>query len=800
MAVPEQTPYIEHIANGVTTSFALEFECKDKEHLIVLVDNVEPSVGTWSLVNGSVVFGIAPANGKIIVIQRNTPFRRDTNFQSYDNSLRPATINKDFDWIWYKLQELGVADWILGNRIDALKNYVDDRDDELRAYLMEEIRKQGVALDQLDEYYNYLMERLAQIAVDKGWDAAFVVDASGKNQQQINYLSLARYDSLVSITDYGASPEKTAEENDAALFSAITDLNAKYTGIDGFLRISPPKCALMIPSNGEYKFSGNFHITGNYSLFMYGVCKQEGTVANTPFIKIGRQVDFDSLADNEYVLNAYTTNAGTYGFELLNMVCSYIQTRKIKGFKEGLRCISRGGRGFFGNTVRIGTFDSNIIDIHIRAETSGAPNANRFYDGFFYKQRNMTVEQNCVKISSDGTYNDIDSNLFDGLNFEEGKALLPGTVDCIPINLEVGVQNRFINIRTENNSNTALARVNKRGNTIEVRAAFTTSTEIISSTVQQTLVVPQDKMQRVFTSGDLAKESMKLQTSGRVYNQKITFNDANVLNSNSTVSTAAVSAFDLTSGGIKFLTSRAMLSFKLKTNGDRRFLLRTFVENTQKRLSIVVACYDSAGTRLVNDPAIATGTWNVQQRIKSNDNFPLSYTANAPWGATGAYQTPTSEFATRVAFEVHPSVAFIEVYYIWGAAASDNDVTISRFDLYSVEGNASVIDAASPTPTTGDRWLYQAGRGYLTFNLSRSVPCNPISLTNGQSDTQNFTFVGVELGDVLTAAFNQPLQGISLDAWVTSTDNISVKFTNNTGATIDLALGTVNLLSRRIIT
>lgn len=185
MAVQEQTPYIEHIANGVTTSFALEFECKDKEHLIVLVDNVEPNVGTWSLENGVVVFGIAPADGKIISIQRNTPFRRDTNFQSYDNSLRPATINKDFDWIWFKLQELGVANWLL-------KNYVDRKDDELKAYLLEEIHKQGVALDQLDDYYNYLMQRLAQIAVDKGWDASFVVDGS-MTQRQIN-------DGLESIT------------------------------------------------------------------------------------------------------------------------------------------------------------------------------------------------------------------------------------------------------------------------------------------------------------------------------------------------------------------------------------------------------------------------------------------------------------------------------------------------------------------------------------------------------------------------------------------------------------------------
>ena len=186
MAVLEQTPYIEYVANGNTTSFALGFDCESKDHLIVLVDDVEPVVGAWSFSNGAVVFNTAPAAGKKITLQRNTPFSRTTDYQSYNNSFRPPAVNKDFDWIWWKLQELGVADWILGNRINALKNYVDRKDDELKSYLMEEIRKQGVALDQLDEYYNYLMERLAQIAVDKGWDASFVVDASGLNQQILN--------------------------------------------------------------------------------------------------------------------------------------------------------------------------------------------------------------------------------------------------------------------------------------------------------------------------------------------------------------------------------------------------------------------------------------------------------------------------------------------------------------------------------------------------------------------------------------------------------------------------------------
>lgn len=174
MAVQEQTPYQEITANGVTTSFVLDFDCEDKDHLIVTLDGIEPPVGNWSLTGGSVVFTTAPANGVLVVIQRNTPFSRTTDYQSYNNSFRPGPVNKDFDWIWWKLQELGVADWILGNRIDDLKNYVDDRDDELRAYLLEEIRKQGVALDQLEDYYNYLMQRLAEIAVNGGWESSFV--------------------------------------------------------------------------------------------------------------------------------------------------------------------------------------------------------------------------------------------------------------------------------------------------------------------------------------------------------------------------------------------------------------------------------------------------------------------------------------------------------------------------------------------------------------------------------------------------------------------------------------------------
>ena len=272
MAVPEQTPYIEHTGNGVTTSFALKFQCESKDHLIVLVDEVEPPIATWSLTGGNVVFTTAPAAGKKITLQRNTPFSRTTDYQSYNNSFRPPVVNKDFDWIWLKLQELGLADWLLRlyvdrlhqkqeEKIDNLKIYVDDKDDELRSYLLEEIRKQGVALDQLDEYYNYLMQRLAQIAVDKGWEASFVVDASGLTQQEVNDLHITPF-------QFGAVGDGTSHKL-SERYATLSDAQNTYpiaTSLDDEI----DWCALQSMLNYALSqgfnrkttidWSGNFHL------------------------------------------------------------------------------------------------------------------------------------------------------------------------------------------------------------------------------------------------------------------------------------------------------------------------------------------------------------------------------------------------------------------------------------------------------------------------------------------------------------------------------------------------------------
>ncbi len=158
MAVPEQIPYKEYTANGVTSVFPLTFECDDQDHLIVKVDDVESNVGEWSLFDGDIVFRVAPKNGTVISIQRNTPLERSADYQLHNNSFRPKPVNKDFDRIWWKLQELLVQLTFLWSALNskvaalwiALNKEIRDRikgDLDIRAWvqvLLNNIASDGI--------------------------------------------------------------------------------------------------------------------------------------------------------------------------------------------------------------------------------------------------------------------------------------------------------------------------------------------------------------------------------------------------------------------------------------------------------------------------------------------------------------------------------------------------------------------------------------------------------------------------------------------------------------------------------
>lgn len=196
MAVQEQTPYIEHIANGVTTSFALGFACKDKDHLIVSLNNDEAPVGIWSLENNAVTFNIPPANGVLVALERNTPFQRVTDYQSYDNSFRPSPVNNDFDLIWWKLQELGHKDQV--QWLALIKEITDriNQDNNLKDFIGLQIK--GVEADYISRdsnLKNYIDQMIKLVTGDSnftGVTSDFVIDNDlGLTQEAINKIQNA---------------------------------------------------------------------------------------------------------------------------------------------------------------------------------------------------------------------------------------------------------------------------------------------------------------------------------------------------------------------------------------------------------------------------------------------------------------------------------------------------------------------------------------------------------------------------------------------------------------------------------
>lgn len=89
----------------------------------------------------------------------------------------------------------------------------------------------------------------------------------------------------------------------------------------------------------------------------------------------------------------------------------------------------------------------------------------------------------------------------------------------------------------------------------------------------------------------------------------------------------------------------------------------------------------------------------------------------------------------------------------------------------------------------------EAGWGNNTFYewMTGSATYDPASLADGAGVTTTVTCTGAALGDYAIASFSLDLQGITLTAWVSSANTVSVRFQNESGGVIDLGSGTLRV-------
>lgn len=117
MSVPNQTPYIIHNANGLTTLFPFEFYIINADDIQVtingtLVTSGYTVSGAGNVGGGDIIFLTPPVAGSVVMLERVVPTYRLTDYQD-NGDLLADTVNKDFDRLWMAVQRsfiyLGLA-------------------------------------------------------------------------------------------------------------------------------------------------------------------------------------------------------------------------------------------------------------------------------------------------------------------------------------------------------------------------------------------------------------------------------------------------------------------------------------------------------------------------------------------------------------------------------------------------------------------------------------------------------------------------------------------------------------------
>lgn len=94
----------------------------------------------------------------------------------------------------------------------------------------------------------------------------------------------------------------------------------------------------------------------------------------------------------------------------------------------------------------------------------------------------------------------------------------------------------------------------------------------------------------------------------------------------------------------------------------------------------------------------------------------------------------------------------------------------------------------------GDKTVFGRGSSstFVDYSYTGTATYDPASLADGAGATTTVTVTGAVLGDFAEASFSLDLQGITLTAWVSAANTVSVRFQNETGGVVDLASGTLS--------
>lgn len=158
-------------ASGVSVKHQVNADFENVDEALYSVVINEDNLG------GYITFYTAPAVGFEFYIMGETPVDQLLDITNYDN-FYPDAIERSLDKLTAILQEwvnsLGFEKLSRGKALELLD-----------LAIQEQIREQGLAMDQIDSYAKALSDSIRNIVIQNGWLAELVVDGS-TSQKEIN--------------------------------------------------------------------------------------------------------------------------------------------------------------------------------------------------------------------------------------------------------------------------------------------------------------------------------------------------------------------------------------------------------------------------------------------------------------------------------------------------------------------------------------------------------------------------------------------------------------------------------------
>ena len=660
--------------------------------------------------------------------------------------------------------------------------WVDISSQEVKKYLL----AAGVDESELDGDYNYLMQRLAQIAVDKGWDASFVVDGD-KTQKQINDFVFPKLkEQFVSVWDFFTKEELTSYKASPISFDAYRPIQAFFDYISA-------------NNVGTAYCSGTFYISKD--LLLGGV---NGSLT--------KQV-IGNLVLNVFVPNTLVTMIKFQCGRYFNW-SGRVEANGVGGVYYQNRTVMRGVQIGGDHPSTANNFDTIVVD-------------GGFIDcGLVVSNLTSGTVVQAVRASRCGS-----GMMFGPSGDDRSRSSLKTTWSRVSDVTGTVTQRTIISVAEMPPIDISTALLVRIGANKE-QVHYVYSRDDVAKTLT---IFP--AVDSTLTSGELAYffgaavfntgadgglvdiKKITANNSSAVYWQNalypgatgIILGEANaasfVIGSSPTSAHVGGSIVGIYTEGVEFdilRLSRFQLSYSIASNyalnqskvynvGNYRVLETNLVTPQQAALSgitIQVAGEYLASENLPQNGPVTeiditgktrstivqrsnTKTFTVlEPSVAMNNNFGFDHRDVVVFGSsTNGLGIPTGviTFNAPNGWKINnlSTVSF------------SNFIRAPRFNLYADFINKNIVITCNDTIT------------------SASITYDPPSLsaagTSGDAVTTTVTLSGAAVGDVVQAAFSQYNADIEISAAVSAANTVTVKFKNTGAAAVDLASGTLTV-------